>query len=79
MAMRNRTSDIIEAWRSEHPTITYETMAVACGVSSRTIQRWCYGEHSGDKIGVSAIRAMEQVRPGLIVSLFPEAFRRRRR
>lgn len=77
--MKNRTSGLIEKWRAEYPPISHDTMAAACGVSLRTIQRWCYGEHEGDKISVSAIRAMEQVRSGLVTMLFPEAFRKKRR
>lgn len=68
----DRVTEALTSWRVAGPTIEFQDIADAIGRNVRTVQRWFSGANAGDSIPVSAIRAMELMRPGLLLALFPE-------
>jgi len=68
----DRITKALAQWRERKETLPLRQIALATGRSVRTVQRWFNGENAGDAVPISALRAMELIRPGLIAALFPE-------
>ena len=72
-AERLYEANAINDWRTDGDLISQQTMAVAVGISVSTSSRWCRGEAVPT---LAQARQLEQIRPGLVRRLFPEAFRK---